>query len=243
MTKSRWTYGGGYSFVTYTRLDGERKDKHSFDPNWITENSYILLSYETEGEYEGCPASLLFQTWTGELVDSTEDKTIEMIPLEYDDTHAVYDYKSMLETWGNDDFSTVYSISVSDKGENNLFVSSMTITNVDIPTESIADLKGCTLLQNGAEVDLAMYNVSANESAQSEEISTSYDETDNWESQTDINTDGNSEVTAVETEAKQAEENQISSMLIYLVIAIVVAVIAITIIVISLIKKRKNSWH
>ena len=156
MAKSRWTYGGGYSFVTYTRLDGERKDKHSINPEWITENTEIHIEYETEGDYEGCPVNLIFQTWTGDLVTSKENKEVSIEPSKYDDKTAVYTYKDFTKDWGTD-FSTLYSISFADKGTNSLFISMVTLTNLDIPDEEIVAVKGGVLLKDGIELDLTKY--------------------------------------------------------------------------------------
>lgn len=243
MSKSRWTYGGGYSFITYTRLDGERKDRHQFDPRWITPDTQIVMEYETEGEYEGCPASLVLQSWPGELVESTEERSISCEPTEFSSTTAIYNYEDLVRQWGDDNFAILYSLSVADKGENSLFVSSLTITNVDVPPEEISDLKGGFLLKNGTEIDVNEYTVTEPTTTVQTEITTpeSSEITSAEEETIETEPVTSSETWAEKEEAK--EEKSSPNIIRIIIIAIVIVIIMTAVIIFVLGLKKKNYWH
>ena len=262
MSKSRWTYGGGYSFVTYTRLDGERKDRHGLDPTWITEDSEIIISYQTEGDYDGCPASLIFQTWTGDLVDSEVEQTTSITPVSYTDTEAVYTYDSFMQEWGLDT-KYIYSISVSDVGTNKLFVDSMMITNLDIPDDKVGSIQGAVLSRDGAEIDLSLYTstVAAASSEQSESVSESLGSTETVTETSTVSESVENTVSGDITEStvsEDAAESETQASFSYkterveepehenniLVIGIIIAVLAAAIVVaVILINKKNSSWH
>ena len=236
MAKSRWTQGGGYSFVTYTRLDGERKDKHAINPEWITKDTEIHLEYETEGDYEGCPVNLIFQTWTGELVTSKEDKEVSIIPSKFDEKSAVYTYKDFTANWGTD-FSTLYSISCADKGTNKLQIVTMTITNLDIPDDEIAVLKGGILLKDGKELDISQYE-------KTEETVKSENDTKAETIVKEKDSEKETEVTKTSNEDKGTEvEEEESSVNGVAIIIVSVLVIGGIVLVIVLIKKKQSRWH
>ena len=244
MSKSRWTYGGGYGYVTYTRLDGERKDKYGFDPSWITPDSEIKITFETEGDYEGCPADLVFQTWEGDLVESTAHDTVHITPSEYDETHAVYTYEDMTTAWTYP-MNWIYSITVSDVGTNNLFVSQMTVTNVDIPDEEIPKLRGAVLYKDDVELDLSAYTTTA---ATETEVVTSIEDEENI-TVLSVNEEGmliNDEGVAVVTVAEEEYESvrQTNGYLIGIVIALGLIVVGIVVLaIIHFVNKYKKSFH
>jgi len=145
MQKAKPTYGGGQAYMTFTRLDNEKRDKNNFNPLWITEDSQIEIEYATEGDYEETPIYFVFQSWTGEIVSSQEDKWVLIAPTTFDDTKAVWDYETIINTYGSN-FSDVYAFVVTDGGENSLTVSSITISNIKIAKDEILTVSGGTVI-------------------------------------------------------------------------------------------------
>lgn len=144
MSKAKPTYGGGQSFSTFTRLDGEKRDRNKFSPLWMTKDSTIEITYETSGEYINAPLNLIFQSWTGDLVSSVEDKWVEILPSSFDETHAVFTFEDIAKTYGSEDFYDVYAINISDN-DNSLLVKSFVVTNCNIPDEIASTITGGTV--------------------------------------------------------------------------------------------------
>ena len=141
MEKTKQTQGGGQAYVSFTRLDNERRDRLKFNPLWITSESTFEIDYTSEGEYDGQPMNLIFQSWVGALVDSTEDKWVQIPPTTYDETHAVWTYDTLTSVYG-DDFSDVYAIVVEDSGTNSLLVTNITVTNLSVPADERENVAG-----------------------------------------------------------------------------------------------------
>lgn len=240
MTKSRWTYGGGQSYTTYTRLDVEKRDKNNFNPMWMTEDSQIIITYETEGEATGCPTRLSFQTWQGELVSSQETRACDITPDSYDDTTSVYSYKTMLESWGKPDFSDVYSIVVWDSGTNNLFVNSMKVTNLNVPEEDLATVKGGVFLKDGEEF---VYTAPETETTPVESEVTNEESVTEITENTEVESTPTAESKVEDTKAAEEEESGSNTTLIIIIAVVAVVVIAGVIIIVKVVNNRNHGWH
>lgn len=146
MEKAKPTYGGGQAYMYMTRLDNEKRDKNNFNPLWINENSYFEIDYTSEGEYENSPVLLIMQSWTGDLVDGTEVKWVEVYPSELTDTYAKFTYDDIVSAYGSD-FSDVYGINVTDNG-NSLTISSFDLINCSYPKDiNTAEITGGTAIR------------------------------------------------------------------------------------------------
>lgn len=251
MEKARPTYGGGHAFSMYTRLDNERRDKYNFNPLWITEESTIEVEYTT-GEYTEIPIRLVFQSWEGELVESKEDKWVQIAPTSFDDTKAVWNYETIINTYGSD-FSDVYCLVLSDGGDNSLTVSSMTATNLAIPEEDMYTVKnGVILDENGMIVTMAASetNILTDMSAMIDAEKTAISETTAVLNETNVeneNTD-NSQTTIVSNneptvEDETAEKSDSNFLLLAIILSSVAIVVLIIVLIILRVKAKRKNWH
>lgn len=243
MAKARWTYGKGTSYQCFTRLDNERRDKNNFDPHWITSDTEVHVTYQTEGEIESAPAILQFQTWRGDLVDSTEDKIIDIQPAEWDEDSAVYKYADIVEAWGDESFDTVYSILIRDNDINSLMLTSMAFTNCNIPDEAIIEgVTGGIVTEDGKEVIIEVQSVET-------EATTVVADTNGSKTETNAASEtGNKESEKVDSDSDADAENSqssISPVVIAVIAGVAVAVIAVIIVIVKMTAtRRKNKgWH
>ena len=247
MEKARPTYGGGHAFSMYTRLDNERRDKYNFNPLWITEESTIEVEYTT-GEYTEIPIHLVFQSWEGELVESKEDKWVRIAPTSFDNTKAVWNYETIVDTYGSD-FSDVYCLVLSDGGDNSLTVSSMTATNLAIPEEDMYTVKnGVVLDENGMVVTMPASETSVSTDIDAEETTISETtvapnetnaENENSDNpQTTVTSDNES---AVKDET--AEQSDSNFLLIAIILSSVAIIALIVVLIILRVKAKRKNWH
>lgn len=236
MTKARPTYGGGQAYTSYTRLDNERRDKNNFNPLWLTENSTFEIEYTTEGDFINAPVRLILQSWTGELVDSKEDKWIPIEPTSFDDTKAVWDYDTLVAAYGSD-FSDVYSLVIGDGDMNSLTVKSMIATNLDIPDSELYSVTNGSILDNGKPVSQPEVT-EADASDETVKETSSDEEKDNTETQTDKKSDNN------KTEDKNTESLTNNLYVIILGAVVIILVITLAVIIIkNKIKAKRGGWH
>lgn len=127
----------GQSFVYFTCNDG--KHDGNFDATWITPDSEVLVEFTYEGEqYSTSPVELIWQTWDDGPVapDPDVNRTWNKVaPYDFDETSARFSYEDIVNSYGTDNFTTVYAINVGDTGVK-LTVTALTITNCDIPDEA-----------------------------------------------------------------------------------------------------------
>lgn len=116
------TNGSWGQSITYSQSD--------LDASRFTPDTTIRVEYELEGE----PS--LSNQYQVELIlqNYVADPQIwaQVVPVEYDDTYAVFDYDGMVTAYGSDDFSTVNNICVGDRGIK-MKVTKVTVTNLEIP--------------------------------------------------------------------------------------------------------------
>ncbi len=96
----------------------------------FTPDTTIEVEYELEGEVQ-----LVGQHQVELILQNYEvDPQIwaQVVPVEYDDTHAVFDYDAMVLAYGSDDLSTVNNVCIGDRGIK-LTVTQVKITNYDPP--------------------------------------------------------------------------------------------------------------
>lgn len=108
--------------------------KNEVNPAGIGPDTIIEVHYELNGE-PSMPGQhqveLILQNY-----DVDPQIWAQVIPYEYDDTHALFDYDSMLLAYGNEDFSGIGNICFGDRGIN-MIVTSVKIINYDPPAREI----------------------------------------------------------------------------------------------------------
>lgn len=96
----------------------------------FTPDTTIEIEYELEGEVQLAgqhQVELILQNYEVE-----PQIWAQVVPTEYDDTHAVFDYNAMVLAYGSDDLSTVNNVCFGDRGMK-LTVTHVKVTNYDPP--------------------------------------------------------------------------------------------------------------
>lgn len=118
------TNGAWGQSVTYSNAE--------INPMGITPDTVIEVQYELDGD-EALPnqhqVELIFQNYTAD-----PQIWAQVVPYEYDDTHAFFDYDGMVLAYGSDDFSEVGNICIGDRGVK-MTVTYVKITNYDPPAK------------------------------------------------------------------------------------------------------------
>jgi hypothetical protein len=242
VSKASRTFGKGTSYTHYTRLDNENMDKNNFNPLWITTDSSIIIEFESSGDYEEAPLTMTFQSWTGEKVTGTEDKSILVYPSIFTDTTATITYDDMVEWYGTDDFSDVYCISVNDCG-NQILVDSITVTNCNIPEDQAENAKG-TIIKEGEAAEVETVETPEETTVESVEEASAPDEEGEDTEIKDDDKEEPEEAANESSEDEDTEESSSNSMLIIIIAAAAVVVIAVVVVVIIVSSKnKKKSKH
>lgn len=241
MEKAKPTYGGGHAFIVLTRLDNEKRDKNNFNPLWLSEDSEIQIEYKTEGDFEETPIYFIFQSWTGDIVASQEDKWVLIAPTSYDDNKAVWNYETITDTYGSN-FSDVYAFVVSDGGTNALELKSITITNVKIPNDEIPTVKGGTVITD-KPIETTI-------------ISEIESETSITETETETETENKTEIIETKTEVTSATNNadistesteeQSSSLSIYIlgfIVSGILILVLLILLIVKTVKAKTKGWY
>lgn len=120
------TNGAWGQSITYSNAE--------INPMGITPDTVIEVQYELEGD-EALPGQYQVELI---LQNYTADPQIwaQVVPYEYDDTHALFDYDGMVLAYGSDDFSEVGNICVGDRGVK-MTVTYVKITNYDPPVKEV----------------------------------------------------------------------------------------------------------
>lgn len=108
--------------------------KTEFNPAGIGPDTVIEVQYELKGDPSLSgqhQVELILQNY-----DVDPQIWAQVVPYEYDDTHALFDYNAMLMAYGNEDFSGIGNICFGDRGIN-MIVTSVKITNYEIPVREI----------------------------------------------------------------------------------------------------------
>lgn len=116
------TNGSWGQSITYGQSD--------LDVSRFTPDTTIRVEYELEGEpslLNQHQAELILQNYVAE-----PQIWAQVVPVEYDDTYAVFDYNGMVTAYGSDDLSTVNNICVGDRGIK-MKVTKVTVTNLSVP--------------------------------------------------------------------------------------------------------------
>lgn len=239
MQKAKPTYGGGQAYMTFTRLDNEKRDKNNFNPLWITKDSKIEVEYSTDGEYEESPIYFVFQSWTGEIVSSQEDKWVQIAPTSFDDTKAVWDYTTLTNAYGTN-FSDVYAFVITDGDTNALTVKSLTITNVKIAKDDISTVTGGTVITD-EPIEVAETSVSESpDAATAESVTDTAKITETVDTTSKISTEANNATVGTDNETSQSEMNW---YLIGLIISGILIILLIIILVRNAIKAKTKGWR
>lgn len=121
------TNGAWGQSVTYSNSD--------VNPLGITPDTVVEVEYELEGD-EALPdqyqVELILQNYNAD-----PQIWAQVVPYEYDDTHALFDYDAMVLAYGSDDFSGVGNICIGDRGVK-MTVTYVKITNYDPPVPETA---------------------------------------------------------------------------------------------------------
>lgn len=118
------TNGAWGQSVTYSNAE--------INPMGITPDTVIEVQYELEGD-EALPGQyqveIIFQNYNAD-----PQIWAQVVPYEYDETHALFDYDAMVLAYGSDDFSTVNNICIGDRGVK-MTVTYVKVTNYDPPAK------------------------------------------------------------------------------------------------------------
>jgi hypothetical protein len=172
----------------------------------FTEDTQIRVEYELEGD-----AALPNQYQVELILQNYEvDPPIwaQVVPIEYDDTYAVFDYAGMVLAYGSDDLSGVNNICVGDRGIK-MKVTKFTATNVNIP------------------------EVTTTEAVTEEEI-VEDDTADNQPAETEAP----AETASTAAETSSSGGSSVTVIIVVIVAAVVVAGVVVTVIVVTRNKKR-----
>ena len=258
MAKAHWTAGGSTngasSYSCGTRLSNERRDNKNFNPTWMTPQSEVIITYQVRESKDSDtiltdedtsklsvpPAEFILQTWKGDLVDSTEDRMQHVLPSKWTATSCTFTYKDIVAAWGSADFSTVYAVQVSDNSVNPLMVTSMIITNCDIPEEDIAEgIKLGTILKDGQEV---VVTTAATEITDATDIPA--DSSENTDQKSSVSDKQDEESAESEASEDENEEKDGSNVTLIIIIAASVVVVGVTAcIIIKKVSNRNKGWH
>ncbi len=124
VTRAVQTNGAWGQSITYSNAD--------INPTGITPDSVFEVQYELDGD-EALPdqyqVELIFQNYNAD-----PQIWAQVVPYEYDETHALFDYDAMVLAYGSDDFSTVNNICIGDRGVK-MTVTYVKVTNYDPPAK------------------------------------------------------------------------------------------------------------
>ncbi len=152
VAKAVQTNGAWEQSITYSNTD--------INPAGITPDSVFEVQYELDGD-EALPnqhqVELIFQNYTAD-----PQIWAQVVPYEYDETHALFDYDAMVLAYGSDDFSTVNNICIGDRGVK-MIVTYVKITNYDPPVKETAATTAETEAEPAAEITEAPAETAAAE--------------------------------------------------------------------------------
>lgn len=152
VAKAVHTNGAWEQSITYSNTD--------INPAGITPDSVFEVQYELDGD-EALPnqhqVELIFQNYTAD-----PQVWAQIVPYEYDETHALFDYDAMVLAYGSDDFSTVNNICIGDRGVK-MIVTYVKITNYDPPAKETAATTAETEAEPAAEITEAPAETAAAE--------------------------------------------------------------------------------
>lgn len=152
VAKAVQTNGAWEQSITYSNTD--------INPAGITPDSVFEVQYELDGD-EALPnqhqVELIFQNYTAD-----PQIWAQVVPYEYDETHALFDYDAMVLAYGSEDFSTVNNICIGDRGVK-MIVTYVKITNYDPPAKETAATTAETEAEPAAEITEAPAETAAAE--------------------------------------------------------------------------------
>lgn len=152
VAKAVQTNGAWEQSITFSNTD--------INPAGITPDSVFEVQYELDGD-EALPnqhqVELIFQNYTAD-----PQIWAQVVPYEYDETHALFDYDAMVLAYGSDDFSTVNNICIGDRGVK-MIVTYVKITNYDPPAKETAATTAETEAETAAEITEAPAETAAAE--------------------------------------------------------------------------------
>lgn len=202
------TNGAWGQSVTYTNAQ--------INPMGITPDTVIEVQYELEGD-EALPGQYQVELI---LQNYTADPQIwaQVVPYEYDDTHAFFDYDGMVLAYGSDDFSEVGNICIGDRGVK-MTVTYVKITNYDPPakeTKTEAETEAETEVETEAETEVEI---------------------------TEAETEAPAETAAETTAASTPTANSGNNVVLIIIIIAAVVVVAVVVVVIIVTKKNKKRFY
>lgn len=142
----------------------------------------------------------------------------QVVPTEYDDTHAVFDYNAMVLAYGSDDLSTVNNVCIGDRGMQ-LTVTHVKITNYDPPVTETKPVE------------------------EEEEVTEEKTEAETTKAETEENSAETTVATASADNADSSAESSGSSAVVFIIIIVAVVVIAAVVVVIIVAKRSKKRFY
>lgn len=144
------TDGSWKQSITYSQSD--------LNASRFTPDTTIRVEYELEGDpslpnqYQ---VELILQNYVAE-----PQIWAQVVPVEYDDTYAVFDYDGMVLAYGSDDLSTVNNICVGDRGIK-MKVTKVTVTGLSVPEVTTTEAVTEATTEAPAETEAAVETTTA----------------------------------------------------------------------------------
>ncbi|MCH5194001.1 MAG: hypothetical protein J1F11_08580 [Oscillospiraceae bacterium] len=202
--------------ITYYRVPVDN-EHDVFDCGRITPDTIVTVEYELDGTWvkEDPPVELILQNY------SSSDPQIwaQVLPFEWDETSASFDYQAMVKVYGSEDLSTVDNLWLGDRGIV-VTATKFTLTNCaveEVTTTTEAETTTKEETTAAAETEAAK--------ADDGDAAEAGDET------------------AVTSAAQTESENTSNNNVLYIVIGVVAVVIIIAVVVVIIAKKPKNKFY
>ncbi len=211
------------SYSHYTALCVEEEYANNFNPTWMTSESEVIVTFEYTGTSGAYPCQLIWQTWDIEGVEPAEGINStwnQVAPATFDDNNATYTYDDIVAAYGTSDFSNVYAICFGDTG-NCLLVTSVTITNCDIPEGAVVN----TASSSDEEEDAAEEEEAVEEAEEDEAVIEDADDTSDDET----------------TEVRSYSSNMGVKRVITIVIASILAVVVFAVMIFFIVRIIKKA--
>lgn len=148
-----------------------------FDTSTLTPDSYVIVRYEldaTDTVYSD-PVEFILQSTDDKVSPKAKNGTVwaKVAPMDFNNSFAYFNYKSIVDAYGTDDFSCVYTVYVGDTGQYTMTCTDIYIMNCktlavdepEPPAESKSEDSSAAETATAAETSSASEMTSAAESA------------------------------------------------------------------------------
>lgn len=199
-----------------------------FDTSTLTKGSWVIAYFEadTDQELTASPVELILQSTDDKVSPKAKNGTVwaKVAPAMFNNSYAVFDYLSIVDSYGTDDFSCVSTVYVGDTGRCAVTCTDLYVLNIktiapEQPEEPVVSEK-------------------ADESSKQEAVTTT--------TAADSSKESASEAAAAVSSASSStaeESSSVSNNIIFIVIGVVAGVVlAVAVIYIVLGRKTKKQY-